>query len=244
MSDLKKGILLQIFKKYEEWTRKDTVVCHKGCSSCCTQNVIITAVEGDCIYDFIRQGNREKWFAERLTASNRQGARYLLTMNQHARLCLERNVDSEMFENVSFDEVCPFVENGCCSIYPARPFSCRSLASLSNCIETGEAEFPEGLLVINTVTMQIIEHLGQKEYWGNMLDVLLAMADLPENDEVRKNIGANEIIAQAGARLLKAEPLTGFLLLPEEEEEVNKYMQSILQQKVGERTIDQIFNNR
>ncbi len=243
MSRLKQEILLKIYQKYDDWAPKDQLFCHKGCSACCTCNVMMTAVEGDQIYDYVREQKREEWLADCLSAE-RILQYHRQTTNGYARLCLEQSEEADTEEKAVFSGHCPFLEGEQCGIYPARPMACRTMCSIENCNESGMADLPEGLLVINTVSMQFVEHLGQKEYWGNMLDVLLAMTDIPQNEEVYKFIRDDSTANRARARLLKAEPIAGFLLMPGEEESVNTYLQSILTEKIGERTIDQILNNR
>jgi len=167
-----------------------------------------------------------------------------LTTNGYARRCLEKYEVYEEEEQSQINGICPFLEDDCCTIYAVRPFACRSFASTKDCHDSGSAYISERLLVINTVTMQLFEHLGQKGYWGNMLDVLLALAEHKVNEEVRKNISNEKIIKRAIKKTLTAEPIPGFLLKPEEENEVNQYLQSILSEKIGVKTIEEIFNNK
>ena len=242
MNELKNKILEIIFEKYNQWIRNEAFHCHKGCSLCCTQNVIITAVEGQYIYNYILMGKMEPWFAEKLL-KERRTQKINLTTNGFARRCLEKNEEYEYEEQPQINGICPFLEENSCTIYAVRPFACRSFASTKDCHDSGSAQLSERLLVINTVTMQLLEHLGQKGYWGNMIDVLLALAERKVNDEVRINISDDEIIKRAITKILTAEPLPGFLLKPEEENEVKQYLQSILSENIGVKTIEEIFNN-
>ncbi len=77
------------------------------------------------------------------------------------------------------EERCPFLEDGCCSIYDVRPFSCRCFISETVCKPGVPAVIGETYLSASSAVMQIIEHLGQGEYLGNLFDVLLALCDLP-----------------------------------------------------------------
>lgn len=121
---------------------------------------------------------------------------------------------------------------------------CRSFASDRDCRDTGSAYLNEIILVINTVTMQLVEHLGQKEYWGNMLDVLLSLAQEQTNCDVKKYISDDEIIKSAETRTLTAEPIPGFLLKPGEENEITQYLTSIFSENIGAKTVEEIFNNK
>ncbi|MBU4263619.1 MAG: YkgJ family cysteine cluster protein [Proteobacteria bacterium] len=243
MNGLKNKILESIFEKYQQWIENETFHCHRGCSLCCTQNVMITAVEGQHIYNYIVQQKKETWFAGKLL-HKRQAQYVKLTTNDFARLCLEKNTEYGEVEQPQQNGICPFLEENCCNIYAVRPFICRSFASTRDCHDYGSACLDERLLVINTVTMQLIEHLGQKGYWGNMLDVLLALANHKANGGVKKYISDDEMINSAISNTLTAEPIPGFLLKPEEENEVNLYLQTVLSAKIGLKTIEEIFNNK
>lgn len=54
MIPMKEEVLLRIYAAFEEWVDED-LACKKGCATCCTQNVMITAVEGEVIHRFIRE---------------------------------------------------------------------------------------------------------------------------------------------------------------------------------------------
>ncbi|MBU0967405.1 MAG: hypothetical protein KKA54_13610 [Proteobacteria bacterium] len=204
---------------------------------------MITAVEGQYIYNYILLENKEKWFADKLL-QKRQTQNVNLTTNGFARMCLEKNAEHTELEQLQRKEICPFLEEKCCTLYGVRPFSCRSFASTKYCNDYGSAHLNERLLVINTVTMQLIEHLGQKGYWGNMLDVLLALAHHKVNEAVKTHISDDERVQSAIRNTLTAEPIPGFLLRQEEENEVNQYLQTVLSAKIGIKTIEEIFNNK
>lgn len=242
MNDVKQEILARIFAAYAEWTAGETFFCRKGCSFCCTQNVLISAVEAQAIYGHIAARKMEKWLGERLSVA-RQTPPVRLTTNGFARLCLAGQAEDCDAEQEADEGVCPFLAEDCCTIYPVRPFACRSFASRRDCHESGAACLDERLIVLNTVTMQLIEHVGQRGYWGNMLDVLLARSRHPEHREVKKIITDEAIIEAATARILRAEPVPGFLLKPEEEPEVQDYLRTVLAQDIGPTTVGDILNN-
>jgi len=204
---------------------------------------MITAVEGRYIYNYILQQKKAKWFAGKLLQFD-MTQKINLTTNGFARLCLEKKEINEDDVGCQENGICPFLEENCCTIYAVRPFACRSFASTKDCHDTDTAQLSERLLVINTVTMQLLEHLGQKRYWGNMLDVLMALVQEKENWAVKKYISGDGKIERAIKNTLTAEPIPGFLVKPEEVEEVNRYLHSILSEKVGLRTIEEIFNNK
>ena len=120
---------------------------------------------------------------------------------------------------------------------------CRSFFSKENCGEENTAIIDELDLAINTVTQQIIEHLSQNGYWGNMLDVLLAMAEEKRNDQVKKLIKNREAITKAKKNTLIAEAIPGFLLKPEEREKVSCYLQTIFSEQLGSKTVQELLFN-
>lgn len=240
MGSLKEKILLGIYEEFEAWATQEKNICTKGCATCCTQNVTMAAVEGDLIHRYIREQGDMEWFAGKLQEKGNT-RRPEMTTNGFAAACFQgEDVDSEAYGNES---ACPFLENDCCSIYTVRPFSCRCFVSEEICKRGVEAVIPQSYLSASTAVMQIIEHLGQGEYWGNMLDVLLALSDLPENRKYNQFLPAS-LPDQGRTHLVKALPLPGFLLLEEEMETVDPLLQNIFAYKVGEKSIEDILNNR
>jgi hypothetical protein len=91
------------------------VACKAGCDHCCHQAVGVTAPEALAIFDHLRS-----------TRSSGELARVAAKVSQHhART---RGLSSQ--ERFSPDHPCPFLEAGNCSIYEARPLSCRGMNSL------------------------------------------------------------------------------------------------------------------
>jgi len=239
MIALKEQILLGIFEEFENWF-SEKVVCQKGCSVCCTQQVVITAVEGELIYRKIREQHREEWFAEKLQKKDKT-TRHSLTSNGFASECLQGNeVEPQSYGN---GNPCPFLEDSCCSIYEVRPFSCRCFTSTQKCRPGSFAVIRDAYLSASASVMQIIEHLGQGEYLGNMLDVLQSLSDLPENRKYSKLLPAS--IANRGREnVTKALPLPGFLLLEEEMAIAAPLLEAIFAHQVSESSIEDILNNK
>ena len=46
---MKQQILFTIYDIFDQWNSDLDKACQRGCSGCCTQNVTITAVEGEAI---------------------------------------------------------------------------------------------------------------------------------------------------------------------------------------------------
>jgi Fe-S-cluster containining protein len=240
MPPLKEVILQIIYEAFAEWAAGFSFACTKGCAVCCTQNVTMTAVEGEVIHRLIRENDREGWLAGKLQAKG-ETERPRMTTNDFAGACLQgEDVQPEQHGNMS---PCPFLEHGCCRIYEVRPFSCRCFASEQRCLSGTSALLPEYYLSASTAVMQIIEHLGQGEYWGNMLDVLSALCDLPENRSYATLLPPS-FADQSRFQVIKAKPLPGFLLLDWEMEKIAPLLNAIFSRKVGGKTVESILNGR
>lgn len=239
MLSLKEEVLRGIYAEFEKWSTEKNV-CQKGCSACCTQNVLITAVEGELIHRHLRDHGREEWMAARLQEKG-STRKVQLTTNSFAASCLQgEDVLPESYGN---EDSCPFLEENCCTIYDVRPFSCRCFISEVICKPAVPAVIGETYLSASSAVMQVVEHLGQGEYFGNMLDVLLALCDLPENRTLFRLLPAS-LSGQGRANVTKALPLPGFLLVEEEMEKVQPLLEAIFSHMVGDRSIEDILNNR
>ncbi len=242
MSVLRGKILLTIYSQFEQWLDSNArrFACQKGCATCCTQNVTMTAVEGDLIHRFINDHGRQSWFAEKLQGVEPR-QQVLETTNEFAEKCLAGKESSGLGLQAS-EARCPFLENDICQIYQARPFICRSFASIQKCQAGQPAELPQFYISATTAVQQLIEHVGQGEYWGNMLDVLLALCDLQENAATAELLAAHSSADQARARVRKAIPLPGFLISGEDYDVVSPFISAIFNEKIGEKTVEDILN--
>ncbi len=240
MVPLKEQVLIGIYKEFENWVSED-LACKKGCATCCTQNVVITSVEGELIHRHIREQGRQEWFATKFQVKAKT-RRPEITTNGFAASCIEgKDIEPDSYGS---NELCPFLEDDCCTIYEVRPFSCRCFASTTKCEPGSSALIGEEYLSASTAVMQIVEHLGQGEFLGNMLDVLLALCGIPENRKYFDLIPAS-MSDQGLANAVKALPLPGFLLLEEEMEKVSPLLEAIFAHKLDDgRTIENILNNR
>lgn len=199
-----------------------------------------TAVEGELIHRSIREQGGQEWFVARLQEKGIT-TRARMTTNEYAGFCL-RGEDVVVEEGGS-QLPCPFLDQDRCLVYEVRPFVCRSFASQETCRPGLSALLPPEYLAASIAVQQIIEHLGQGEYWGNLLDVLTALCDLPENKQCMTFLSPS-FVEQARVQLIKARPLPGFLLLEEESSQVAPLLQAIFSRKIGEKTVEEILNGR
>ena len=235
---MKETLLHKIYEIFADWSRHLPVVCTLGCSACCTQNVTITATEGEEILRFVIAENLTPWLGEKL-AQPRSHRSATMTTNDFARACLEcQETDPGDNDNSS---PCPFLEENSCRIYPVRPFACRLFASTKRCSSTQPALIPDYYFEAAVAVTQLVEHLGQREYWGNMLDVLPSLLDINEFREIGAYVDQTQIIA-ARLRTLSAQPLPGFLLSDDNGDKVTQLLEAIFFAEVQGKRLEDIFN--
>jgi len=237
---MKNKILYAIYDVFGDWARDLDVACRKGCSGCCTQNVTITALEGEEILRYILAEKKSSWLAEKLLAS-RSHQPPETTTNNFAAACLEgKDINPGDQQNLS---PCPFLEENICQIYSVRPFSCRLFISTKRCSAGRPALVPDYYFEAATAVTQVIEHLGQKEYWGNMLDVLLALLDISEFKEIADQLNQT-MIRRARLQTLTAQPLPGFLLSEEYAQNVSPLLESIFSAEIEGKSLEDILNGK
>ena len=205
----KLDLLNRIYGIYDAFARGLDVACRKYCAHCCTSNVSLTTLEG---YRLVH--SRETDQLEHLQqclepAFEKRVFRPLLTTNQIAELCRQGR---EIPEEASGDpaEICPMLEENACPVYSLRPFGCRCLVSRVPCRELGTAEMPDFVLTVNTVFLQMIEHLDATGCTGNLADVLLCLQSA-ENRQAYKE----GRLSCSATGLIGNHPLTVLLLPPE-----------------------------
>jgi hypothetical protein len=162
-----------------------------------------------------------------------------MTTNQFAAACLCGQESEHTWpENQA---PCPFLADGLCRIYAARPFACRLFVSTSRCQPDDAATMPADYAGVASAICQVIEHLGQRQYWGNMADVLLALLLRPEYEEIARFVAPKKAMA-ARARLLVAEPLPGFLLDEREAALAAPLFDAIFASQADGKTVGVILN--
>ncbi|MFP3982720.1 MAG: hypothetical protein ACLFV2_03405 [Desulfurivibrionaceae bacterium] len=239
---IKRQALLKIFEVYQGWADNKEFACAKGCSACCTRNVMMTALEGEL---FLEQ-MREKGLQQRLTERSigESGAVCVQTMNEWAEQCISGKYESKesIQENL---ESCRFLaEDQLCLIYEARPFACRCFASLSPCRHMGAASQPGWLTAVNTSVMQIVEHLGQGEIYGALDNIIPALCSRGENNDLagfppKQQDGGSK--PTDGLRLAK--PLPGLVIEQEDRETVSLFLDSLFAARVEGRSLKDILNH-
>ncbi|MFP4572267.1 MAG: hypothetical protein ACLFNW_04795 [Desulfobacterales bacterium] len=176
--------LSKIYRLYDDYINSFSIACRKYCADCCTTAVIMTSLEGRMIYNFLEPEKRRAFFEKHIAVQNKNKFQPAMTTNQYARLCSQHKEPPEEQYPEEPDK-CPLLEKDACSIYPVRPFGCRCMISEQPCRRTGSASMDDFTLTVNTMFLQIIEHLDQHGFSGNLVDVLLRLeaedGDSPTN---------------------------------------------------------------
>jgi len=216
--------LKAIYDFYEDFLKGTPLACKKGCSTCCTTNVSMTTLEADYIwnsglftdslYQKLKQAAKEEHFVPSTT------------INTSAAMCLSENQMPEETSPVTFDP-CPLLtEDGLCSIYEVRPFSCRAMSSETVCTEGGEAYMPPFLVTINLAMYQIIEHIDREGWYGNMLDIM-EMAR-------RKKEDRTETADAMEGKIKTNRPLPCFIIPPDDIIRFKSFMRRLSQIETGD----------
>lgn len=181
--------------------------CRRGCATCCTQSVTVTALEGELIRDYLPAAELAAFLAG---VDGRQLKRPRLTTNQYVGQFLARQPAADAASGWSLAP-CPFLVAAGCAIYPVRPFMCRGFVSRVDCRAGGYAEVAPQILLRNTIIQQVIEQLSQGREWGLLSDVLAQLL-APAGD---------------GGVLLRCEAVPGFILDERERRQLRKYLDKI-----------------
>jgi Fe-S-cluster containining protein len=205
--------LFKIYALHGRWAREFTLACEKGCAACCTQSVTMTTLEGELLNDFLTDHPE---LLPLLEAMPGNAPAPPTTINQFAAACLLGEYADEPLPALDLAP-CVFLRDNCCTVYPARPFMCRSFGSKVRCDSSGAAEVEPFFLTLNTVILQCIEHLDLGRPWGNMYPVLSAIRRQTTNNGTEKIPG-----------LLIAEQIQGFLIPPDEADRIHDFLQSLL----------------
>lgn len=236
---MKRKIVEIIFDRFESWSTQFGFACNKGCAVCCTTDVSITEPEGKLLLDFIITEHGVQWLTEKLDSAPLHRP-LSQTTNEYARACLEGR-DTEV-EQARLGGVCPFLENEICSVYPARPFSCRCFASTVCCRREGSALLPPEYVSAATAVSQILEHVGQFSLWGTMVDVIILQAAAAGHISGTGRFEQN--LAAARGNCLTARPLPGFLIEDKDADQVWNLVAQIFSAEIGGRSLEDILNNR
>jgi Fe-S-cluster containining protein len=230
---IKKKLLQRLYDK-ADWLEDSCWACKKGCSTCCTQSVSITSLEGIEILAYLKKQNKVPQFsAMQVIISGRE--QNLISTNTFAENCLKNIESNKATTDVLWNFApCIFLKDSSCSIYPARPFSCRCFLSTVPCDENKTALVQPLIITLNTVFHQIIEHIDSNGKWGNMYDILQYLQNCSADKEL-STLTIHEKNIQS------CKPMPGFLIPAEEKSFVMQVVNNLFMTKIEEFTFVELL---
>lgn len=166
------AILKEIYRVHNEAISGLSLACQIRCADCCTRNVTMTRLEGLNIVRNLSEEQRKNMEELLRPLKDGQHFRPLLTVNGMADRCAAGEpLPDERLDPKSGS--CPLLKDEVCSVYPFRPFECRSFVSLTVCRNIGHAEMSPLTVNTNNLIRQYIEHIDADGQSGNLTDVLL-----------------------------------------------------------------------
>lgn len=209
MLEKKLAALEGIYVIYDNFMKTQDIACKKYCAHCCTANVTLTTLEGYYIISKLVTKENTTAITGIREAPETKRFQPQITTNQLAALCAE-GIDPPPKNDTKDLQPCPVLSNAECPIYLLRPFGCRCLVSRQNCAESRSAEVDDFVLSVNTVFLQIIEHVDHQGCTGNLLDLLKLMT----TDGIRGAYEENALKCAAFG-LIKNQPLSVLMIPPE-----------------------------
>lgn len=219
-------ILEDIYSIHEGFAADRIVACDRYCSTCCTRNVTMTALEGYKILQHLTSIRKMEYLQK--VSRDRHQNRFCpeITINHLASLWV-RGEDAPGEEGCDAEGKCPLLEDDLCAVYPVRPFGCRCFFSEKNCADTGFADLDPYVLTVNTLFLQFIEHVDAGGLFGNLTDIVLFLEKL-ENRNVYANNGP---LHQKGPLLLNR-PIPALLIPPEHQDRIGGILSKLQNIKI------------
>lgn len=213
--------LNRVFEIYDGFSSTLDLACKAKCAHCCTTNVTMTTLEGyKIVDDLLATGKLD--VIDRLEETEEMPRfQPLLTTNRMAELCAaDAKVPQE--ETAEKGQDCSLLSDRLCTIYDLRPFGCRCFVSRQNCGETGYADIDDLTASVNTVFLQVIEHLDAEGCSGNLIDVLQFMA----SEDNRRAYAQGEANCEASGLIVNWE-LKVLMIPPEHRERIEPILQQL-----------------
>jgi len=221
----KLDILGQIYDIYDAFSTRLSVACVRGCAACCTQNVTMTTLEGYSIVKHLISTGQVGLFQRLHRSAQQERFQPTVTTNELAALCIQGKDPPE--EKSDWPRAaCSFLSNNECLIYPERPFGCRCFFSIQKCEAIASAAVDPFLVTVNTLFLQVIEHIDGGGLFGNMTDVLLFL----ESEAQRKKYELNASLNYPGG-LPVNRCIPGLLVPPEHHLRIQPILEKIKKKK-------------
>lgn len=216
------NVLIEIYRLYDDFAGGLNVACKKYCAGCCTVNVTMTTLEGYLIARHSVSNGPSDTFLHAQGAISKNRFKPKTTTNRLAGLCAKGG-DPPEEENEHSNESCPLLKGDLCPIYGVRPFGCRCFISKNDCRKAGYAEVDPFFITVNTLFLQIIEHIDSMGFSGNFADVLLLMATKENRDHYKMNT-----LKRPGVDLVSNMPVNVLMIPPEHRIKVKPILEALL----------------
>jgi hypothetical protein len=213
--------LNRVYKIYDAFHATLSLACREKCAHCCTTNVTMTTLEGYKIIDDLVTAGRRGVIDRLMQIGQKTGFQPLLTTNRMAELCA---ADAKVPQEGTTDQWqdCSLLNDSLCTIYDLRPFGCRCFVSRQNCGETGYANIDDFTASVNTVFLQVIEHLDAEGCSGNLIDVLQFMA----SDDRRQAYANGDLKCEDNGLIVNWE-LKVLMIPPEHRDRIEPILQQL-----------------
>ena len=213
--------LNRVYNIYDEFSASLDLACRAKCAHCCTTNVTMTTLEAFKIIDDITAAGRQNLIDRLKTMDGIPRFKPLLTTNRMAELCAaDAKIPAE--DAADQGQNCSLLDNDLCTIYDLRPFGCRCFVSRQNCGELGYADIDDFTASVNTVFLQVIEHLDAEGCSGNSFDVLRVMA----SDDKQRAYESGRLNCEAHGLIVNWE-LKVLMIPPEHREKIEPVLQQL-----------------
>jgi hypothetical protein len=166
--------LEKIYTVYASSMADMEIACAEKCAHCCTTDVTLTTLEAYHLWQGMDADGKDHFL--RKIEMTRDVARFrpAITTNHLAEICAAGE-EPPQEEKAGVDTRCPILVDDLCEEYEQRPFHCRCMVSRQVCRELGNADMGDFTLALNSVFLQVIEHIDRPGCTGNLLDLLPLM---------------------------------------------------------------------
>lgn len=213
--------LNRAYSIYDAYSAELDLACKAKCAHCCTTNVTITTLEGYKIVDDLIALGKQSIIEKLKGIQAIPRFQPLLTTNRLAELCAaDAKIPQEETAGERHD--CSVLDDSLCTIYDLRPFGCRCFVSRQNCGETGYADIDDFTASVNTVFLQVIEHLDAEGCSGNLIDVLQFMA----SEDMRQVYAQGGLDCEENELIVNWE-LKVLMIPPEHRERIEPILQQL-----------------
>jgi len=211
----------RIYAVYDDFVRTQPTACKMHCQECCTTHVALTTLEAYKICETLPPGECQKLYSRIRAASDLKRFRPTTTTNVLAELCAaDEDLPAEPDEATRAK--CPLLAEELCSIYALRPFNCRCFISRTPCAESGYADVDAALVAVNTLFLQTVEHVDADGCSGNLLDVLMVLAE----EETRAAYSSGALHC-SGKGLIANRPMRVLMVPPEHRQRIEPMLQRL-----------------